>query len=104
MQWLENENLNMSIPMTPNAWHRIKEGLGIWEGRGKGAATGVGVSPTARRWDGKPETSMGALTIMAIRKAIEDAGITPSQIDGIVMTPESSTGVTNDPNTRPPRG
>ena len=29
---------------------------------------------------------MGALTIIAIRKAIEDAGISPSEIDGIVLT------------------
>ena len=64
----------------------------------------MGTSPTARRWDEKPETSMGALTIMAIWKAIEDAGISPDQIDGIVMTPESSTGVSNDPNSPPPEG
>ncbi|MGE3413204.1 MAG: hypothetical protein AB7L91_13345, partial [Dehalococcoidia bacterium] len=93
-----------SHPMTPNAWHRNREGLGTWHGRGKVAATGVGTSPTARRWDEKPETSMGALTLIAIRKAIEDAGISPSEIDGIVITPESTTGVSNDPNTPPPEG
>ena len=94
----------MPIPITPNAWHRNREGLGIWDGKGKVVATGVGTSPTARRWDEKPETSMGALTIMAIRKAIEDTGISPDQIDGIVMTPESTTGVSNDPNAPPPEG
>jgi acetyl-CoA acetyltransferase len=92
------------IPIAPNAWHRNREGLGLWEGRGKVCATGVGTSPTARRWDEKPETSMGALTILAIRKAIEDAGIAPSEIDGIVLTAESTTGVSNDPNTPPPPG
>ncbi len=92
------------IPIAPNAWHRNREGLGLWEGRGKVCATGVGTSPTARRWDEKPETSMGALTIIAIRKAIEDAGISPDEIDGMVMTAESTTGVTNDPNTPPPPG
>src|SRR4029078_8341004 len=50
------------------------------------------------------ETRMGALTIMAIRRAIEDAGITPDEIDGIVLTPDSTTGVSNDPNTPPPAG
>src|SRR5438128_11106383 len=94
----------MSIPYTPNSWNRNREGLGIWEGRGKVVATGVGSSPTARRWDGKTETSVGALTIMAIRKAIADAGISPDEIDGIVMTPDSSSGVTNLPNTPPPEG
>jgi hypothetical protein len=76
--------------------------MGLWEGRGKVVATGIGTSPTARRWDEKPETSMGAQTILAIRKAIEDAGISPDEIDGLVLTPESTTGVTNDPNTPPP--
>ena len=94
----------MPSPITPHSWFRNREGMGIWEGRGKVAATGVGVSPTARRWDEKPETSMGAMTIIAIRKAIEDAGISPDQVDGLVLTPESTTGVTNDPNTPPPEG
>lgn len=78
--------------------------MGLWEGRGKVVATGIGTSPTYRRWDETPETSMGALTILAIRKAIEDAGISPDEIDGLVLTPESTTGVTNDPNTPPPAG
>jgi acetyl-CoA acetyltransferase len=92
------------IPNTPHGWFRNRERIGIWHGRGKVAATGVGTAPTARRWDEKPETSMGALTIDAIRKAIADAGISPHDVDGIVMTPESTTGVTNDPNTPPPEG
>jgi len=78
--------------------------MGLWEGRGKVVATGTGASPTARRWDEKPETSMGAMTIVAIRNAIADAGISPADIDGIVITPESTTGATNDPNTPPPPG
>lgn len=94
----------MAVPSTPESWHRNTEGLGIWEGRGKVAATGIGTAPTARRWDEQPETSMGALTIMAIRKAIQDAGISPSEVDGIVMTPESSTGVSNNPNSPAPEG
>src|SRR6185437_14289169 len=71
--------------------------MGLWEGRGKVVATGIGTSPTARRWDEKPETSMGAMTIIAIRKAIADAGISPDEIDGLVLTPDSTTGVSKDP-------
>ena len=78
------------IPNTPHGWFRNRERIGIWHGRGKVAATGVGTAPTARRWDEQPETSMGALTIDAIRKAIADAGISPHDVDGIVMTPEST--------------
>ena len=42
----------------PASVYRDKEGLGLWEHRGKVVAVGVGHSPTARRWDGKPETSV----------------------------------------------
>jgi len=94
----------MPYPGVPHSWFRDREGMGLWEGRGKVVATGVGTAPTARRWDEKPETSMGALTILSIRKAIEDAGISPDEIDGILITPESTTGVSNDPNTPPPPG
>src|SRR5579885_3161227 len=72
----------MPHPGVPRDWFRNKEGLGLWEGRGKVVATGVGTSPTARRWDEKPETSMGALTILAIRKAIADAGLAPVEHAG----------------------
>ena len=94
----------MPHPGVPRNWFRNRDGMGLWEGRGKVVATGVGTSPTARRWDEKPETSMGAMTIIAIRKAIADAGISPDEIDGLVLTPESTTGVSNDPNTPPPPG
>ena len=94
----------MPHPITPHSWFRNREGLGLWEGRGKVVATGVGFSPTARRWDGKPENSMGAYTIAAIRKAIEDAGIRPEEVDGLVMTAESTMGAPTDPNTPPPQG
>ena len=94
----------MPHPGFPRDWFRNRDGMGLWEGRGKVVATGVGTSPTARRWDEKPETSMGAMTIIAIRKAIADAGISPDEIDGLVLTPESTTGASNDPNTPPPPG
>src|SRR5260370_1376152 len=94
----------MPRPGFPRGWRRNRDGMGLWDGRGKVVATGVGTSPTARRWDEKHETSMGAMTIIAIRKAIVDAGISPDEIDGLVLTPESTTGASNDPNTPPPPG
>jgi acetyl-CoA acetyltransferase len=72
--------------------YRTTEGLGLWPYRGKVAAVGIGHSPTMRRWDGDPQTSIGAWTILAIRNAIEDAGVAPHQIDGLVIDRETSTG------------
>ena len=82
----------MPTPYAPDSFHRSKEGLGLWEHRGKVAAVGIGHSPTARRWDGRAETSVGAWSILAIRKAMEDAGVTPDQVDGLVMAEETTTG------------
>ena len=53
--------------------------------RGQVAAVGVAHSPTLRRWDGDPQKSIGAWAILAIRKAIEDAGVNPAEVDGIVF-------------------
>ena len=72
--------------------YRDKEGLGIWEHRGKVACVGIGHSPTARRWDGRPENSLGAYTVDAVLKAIEDAGVSPDQIDGLVIDPVTNPG------------
>src|ERR1700740_353365 len=58
---------------------RAEDGLGLWPYKGKVAAVGIGHSPTLRRWDGDPQKSIGAWTIMAIRRAIEDAGVEPAQ-------------------------
>ncbi|PKB84236.1 MAG: hypothetical protein BZY88_00465 [SAR202 cluster bacterium Io17-Chloro-G9] len=76
----------------PASMYRDTEGLGVWEHKGKVAAVGIGHSPTARRWDGKPQTTLGANSILALRKAIEDAGVSPDQIDGLVLDPVSTTG------------
>ena len=65
---------------------------GYGQHRGKVAAVGIGHSPTTRRWDGKPETSVGAWSILALRRAIEDAGISPDQVDGLVLVPVTTTG------------
>lgn len=41
----------------PYQWRRDKDGLGVWEHRGKVAVAGVGHSPVDRR--SKPSPSMG---------------------------------------------
>jgi len=76
----------------PASLYRTTEGLGLWEHRGKVVAVGVGHSPTARRWDGTPETCVGAWSILALRRAIADVGVSPEHIDGLVLDPVTTTG------------
>jgi acetyl-CoA acetyltransferase len=83
---------NMTTPTVPESMKRNAEGLGVWEHRGKVAAVGIGHSPTARRWDGSADTTIGALAIDAIRKAIADAGVSPDQVDGLVLDGGTTTG------------
>ncbi|MDP6799174.1 MAG: hypothetical protein QF744_05010 [SAR202 cluster bacterium] len=90
----------MTTQHAPASMYRSTEGLGIWEHRGKVAAVGIGHSPTARRWDETPETSMGAWSILALRRAMEDAGVSPDQVDGLVVVPETTTGA-NWPEGKP---
>ncbi len=82
----------MMTENAPVSMYRNDEGLGLWEHRGKVAAVGVGHAPTTRRWDGRAETSVGALTILALRRAMEDAGVLPDQVDGLVVVPTTTTG------------
>jgi hypothetical protein len=82
----------MVTVINPASMYRTVEGLGRWPYRGKVAAAGIGHSPTMRRWDGDPQTSVGAWAILAIRKAIEDAGVAPEQVDGLVLCADTSTG------------
>ena len=82
----------MTTQNAPESMYRSREGLGVWEHRGKVAAVGIGHSPTARRWDGRPETSVGANSILALRRAIADAGVSPDQVDGLVLVPVTTTG------------
>ncbi len=82
----------MNTPVAPASMYRTREGLGRWEHKGKVAAVGVGHSITARRWDGTPENTVGAWAIVAMRNAIADAGVDPSQIDGIVLDTTTTTG------------
>ena len=72
--------------------YRADDGLGLWPHKGQVAAVGVGFSPTLRRWDGDPQKAIGAWAILAIRRAIEDAGVNPADVDGIVLEPSTTTG------------
>ena len=82
----------MTTQNAPASMFRATEGLGTWEHRGKVAAVGIGHSPTIRRWDGAPENTVGAWSILALRRAIEDAGVSPDQVDGLVLVPTTTTG------------
>ena len=49
---------------------------------GKVAVAGYGHSPVDRRWDGTSmDQTVGAYSILACQKAMDDAGVTPEQID-----------------------
>ena len=82
----------MPTPNAPESMFRSEEGLGVWEHRGKVAAVGIGHGPTSRRWDGGRDTSVGAITILAMRRAMEDAGVDPADVDGLVIDPHTTTG------------
>src|ERR687895_219945 len=67
------------------SWRRDRDGLGVWEHRGKVAVAGYGHSPVDRRWDGvSMDETLGAYSILACQKAMDDAGVTPDQIDGVI--------------------
>jgi acetyl-CoA acetyltransferase len=72
--------------------YRAEDNMGVWSHKGQVAAVGVGFSPTLRRWDGDPQKAIGAWAILAIRKAIEDAGVNPADVDGLVFDPSTTTG------------
>ena len=66
-------------------WRRDKDGLGVWEHRGKVAVAGCGHSPVDRRWDGvSMDKTLGAYSILACRKAMDDAGVISDQIEGVI--------------------
>lgn len=75
------------------AWERNKEPIRVWEHRGKVALAGRGHSTTDRRWDGvSMDKTLGAYTIDAANAAIEDAGISPNDVDGIISSPGGQMG------------
>jgi hypothetical protein len=52
--------------LDPYRWRRDKDGLGVWEHRGKVVVAGVGHSPVDRRWDGvSMDKTLGAYSILA---------------------------------------
>ena len=81
---------------------RMDEGLGVWEHRGKVAVVGIGHTPIDRRWDGRPESSLGHYSKIAAERAIEDAGISPDDIDGVVSTPRANIPEWTRPELPPP--
>lgn len=62
--------------------------MGVWEHRGKVAVVGIGHSPADRRWDERLETSLGAYSLIAAQKALDDAGVARDQVDGVVCCPD----------------
>ena len=74
-------------------WRRDKEGLGLWPHQGKVAITGWGQSPVDRRWDGTSmDKILGAYAIIAVRRALEDAGVKPEEVDGLLCCPDNMAG------------
>ena len=62
-------------------WRRDQDGLGVWEHRGGVSISGYGHSPVDRRWDEvSMDQTVGAYSILACQKAMEDAGVTPDDI------------------------
>ncbi|MDA1096297.1 MAG: thiolase family protein [Chloroflexi bacterium] len=73
--------------MKENGWERSRDPVGIWEHRGKVALAGRGHSATDRRWDGESlDQTLGVHVMDAARLAMEDAGISPDEVDGIVTS------------------
>lgn len=74
-------------------WRREKEGLGLWEHRGRVAIAGFAQSVIDRRWDGKSmDKTVGGYTMWACQRAMEDAGVKPDDIDGIVCFQDTIAG------------
>ena len=74
-------------------WERDKEGLGIWPHRGKVAIVGYGHSPLDRRWEGTDmDKTLGRYAILAVERAMEDAGVSAEQIDGLIVCPQNGDG------------
>ena len=83
------------------SWRRDSTGLGLWPHQGKVAITGWGHSPVDRRWDGVTmDTILGAYAILAVRRALDDAGVKPEEVDGLLCCPDNMAGF----NVAGPRG
>jgi acetyl-CoA acetyltransferase len=74
------------------SWVRNRRGLGTYQHRGKVAIVGWGQSYIDRRWDGQDMTkTSGAKSMEAIAMAIEDAGITMDDVDGLITAEPAAT-------------
>ena len=74
-----------------NGWPRTAEGLGRWEHSGQVAITGYGFSDLDRRWDGvSMDKTYGAYAIQALQRTIKDSGLSPDDIDGLMVCPDSA--------------
>jgi acetyl-CoA acetyltransferase len=90
---MTTENSDIFKAQDPQTWRRDKPGLGVWEHRGKVAVVGLGHSVVDRRWDEvNLDTSLGAYSILACQKAMDDAGVTKEQVDGILICQETVAG------------
>src|SRR3984957_9489801 len=79
-------------------WRRDKDGLGVWEHRGKVAVAGFGHSTVDRRWDEvSMDKTLGAYSILACRKAMDEAGVTADQIDGVICCDSHIAGGSGGP-------
>ena len=70
----------------PEEWvDAVRNAAAPDEAAGADAEAGVGHSPVDRRWDGvSMDKTLGAYSILACRKAMDEAGVTPDQIDGVI--------------------
>ena len=76
-----------------SGWQRNKPGLGVWPHQGKVAIVGWAQSPVDRRWDGvNMDKTLGAYAILAIHRALEEAGVRPEEVDGLLACPENMAG------------
>ena len=80
-------------------WRRDQEGLGLWPHQGKVAITGWGMSPVDRRWDGTSmDKTLGSYAILAAQLALEDAGVRPEEVDGLLQCPNNMAGANGGPS------
>jgi len=80
-------------------WQRDQLGLGVWDGKGKTAFVGWGMSPVDRRWDGvSMDRTLGEFSKIAVQRALDDAGLQLKDIDGLFMCPDNMAGHNSGPS------
>ncbi len=68
-----------------------KDGLGVWGAPRQGRSGRVSdIRRSTARWDGVAmDQTLGAYCILACQKAMDEAGVTPDQIDGVICYGDS---------------